>query len=164
MSPLWLVQTGSSENASTIFKQSTSTEESNWMSMIDLIQRTELQLDPILDLQKDFDSATETFFSVLEEAEQKNEAVVEDSARQLKTAISNYEEACEQIMESFGTLMEERKSQESLAVESLKVVTKASINKKEKKEKAKQEQLDKSEAEAKSEDSSDEDEVVLETA
>ena len=39
------------------------------MSVIDLVKRAELQLNPVLDLKDAFDDATETFFGALEAQE-----------------------------------------------------------------------------------------------
>lgn len=41
-------------------------EESSWMTIIDLIQSCQLQLDPIPTLETSFNSATDTFFTDLE--------------------------------------------------------------------------------------------------
>ena len=41
-------------------------QESSWMTIIDLIQSCQLQLDPIPTLETSFNSATDTFFTDLE--------------------------------------------------------------------------------------------------
>ena len=41
-------------------------QESSWMTIIDLIQSCQLQLDPIPTLETSFNSATDTFFTELE--------------------------------------------------------------------------------------------------
>ena len=85
--PLYLIQVGSqseSKNDATSETNSgdqqanssapvtlfnSGSDESSWMTLIDLVQSCELQLNPLADLNKNFDTATDTFFESLESLE-----------------------------------------------------------------------------------------------
>ena len=85
--------------------------ESNWMSIIDLIQGCDLQLNPLPSLQKDFNKMTDVFFEELEKAENSFSGSSEDSketASKLRTSISSYQSEAEHLLDLYASEMRKR--------------------------------------------------------
>ena len=104
------------------------TQESSWMTIIDLIQSCQLQLDPIPTLETSFNSATDTFFTELEAQEAEKETSRVQAAASLRTTIEAYRNACAGIMSQYDDEMSLRRENESKARDSVQVASVANEN------------------------------------
>ena len=75
--------------------------DDGWMTIVDLIKGSELQLSPIPDLKADFEKLTSEFFSDLEKSGSEN-------ATGVRSKISKYEQSCEELAVKFAKKKEER--------------------------------------------------------
>ena len=89
------------------------------MTIIDLIQSCQLQLDPLPSLESSFNDATDTFFNDLEAQEAAGEDVRVRAAANLRTAIETYRESCFNILSKYDAEMQRRRDNESKALESI---------------------------------------------
>ena len=103
-------------------------QESSWMTIIDLIQSCQLQLNPIPTLETSFNSATDTFFTDLEAQEAQKESSRVQAAATLRTTIEAYRDACANILSQYADEMSLRKENESKARDSVQVASVANEN------------------------------------
>ena len=100
----------SSGTSSSLYVSSLDGADSSWMSIIDLVKSSQLQLDPLPKLQEEFTKATDAFFTELEAQESKS-TEYKEAADTLRSTIKSYQSACETIAGSFIQKMDERKEQ-----------------------------------------------------
>ena len=95
------------------------------MSIIDLIQSCQLQLDPIPALETSFNTATDTFFTELEAQEAQRDNIRVRAAASLRTAIEAYRNNCATILSQYDTEMNLRRENENKAHDSVQVASTA---------------------------------------
>ena len=99
------------------------------MSIIDLIQGCDLQLDPLPNLKNVFDGYTDVFFLELEKEEESFSGKSDDSdtAQKLRKSIKRYQKEAEEMLDLYSKQMKQKRKNESAAAESLVVKNKASV-------------------------------------
>ena len=99
------------------------------MTVVDLIQGSELQLSPLSDLKAEFQKVTDKFFTDLD----KNK-----EAGPIKDLFKKYQESCHDIVNKFKKQIEERKRNTDAAVKSLQI--EANVDKKNQEDKEKKDE------------------------
>ena len=90
------------------------------MTVVDLINGSEQQLSPLIDLKADFQKLTEQFFTDLEKSSEKSGPV--------RDLIKKYQSSCQDMAAKYSKQTEERQKNAEAAAKSLQIEAKSKID------------------------------------